>query len=164
MIIPGSKYSLRLIDLPNHQLMVTRLKINLRKVLSILKLIKDISNAYKGILILHGHLIQLAVVYALSKGTYPSYTQIESEYPKEKYQANKTLIQRIFQLLLKFFKLSWSHFIRRDRNRMNVRKKISSKINFCSRRNTRKIIREHLEGIHKSLGQSIKKDLRIYNP
>lgn len=47
MTISGSKNSLRDIHLLNLQLMVTRSKSNLKKVLSTLKLIKEIINPWK---------------------------------------------------------------------------------------------------------------------
>lgn len=61
--------NLRDIHFPNHQLMVTRLKIDLGEEFNTKKLVKQIINPWKRLLILYRHLIQLLVINIHLKGT-----------------------------------------------------------------------------------------------
>ena len=69
MTIPSPKSCLRDILLPNPQLVVPRSQVNLGEKTGPSKLVKQVINAGKWILILYRHLIQFSVIYTKSKGS-----------------------------------------------------------------------------------------------
>lgn len=110
------------------KLMITRSENNLREMARNVKLVKQVINHGNRILSLDCHLVQPSIVNAYFKRTVFLLYEQHWYTLRRNTRFDEALIKKVFQVLCQFLNLSWINYVRR--NRLDISKKINSKVNF----------------------------------